>query len=488
MKKSYFLTTLLLVLIYPGIGYTSRVTVQMSGGMEKIEAIEENEVVYFSLSQLLEIIGERLSWDIVGISVSFRSDAQRATFFLGSPYISVNDTVRNITYPVRFESGGLYLPARTFIPMLDLMRSEQITWNANDKTIRIDSEWYNVTDVSLSPKANGLLVEIFLTEPRAYEIYGSEGNWLNVTIPDGRVNIRQIESRRGNKYLRDLNAYQFESSAQISFRLRREIGQFSHRFQPNPGRIQISLIDTTTPQVALSRVERLGPDDKIDKIIIDPGHGGKDYGAIGLRNTREKEVVLDIAKRLAKLIRKEKIFEVIMTREKDEYVTLEERAKIANDANGDIFVSIHANASKKRSAYGFQVFFLAPANNDAARAAAQLENAPFLAELNEFADDEDNLTLILSDMIQTEFQTESADLAEMINKEFLRHLNRRTKARGIDQAGFVVLNRVYMPSILVESAFLTNKNDENLLRDNNYKQDVAEAIYEGLKRFKAKYE
>jgi N-acetylmuramoyl-L-alanine amidase len=286
-----------------------------------------------------------------------------------------------------------------------------------------------------------------------------------------------------------MNVFQFESSAQISLRFRRPIGKYSSRFTPGPGRIQISLLDTTvTPEYRNGNL-KIGPDEKIDKIVIDAGHGGKDYGAIGLKNTREKKIVLDIAKRLAKLIRKEKLFEVIMTREKDDYVTLEDRTKIANGAEGDIYVSIHANASLKRSARGFQVFFLAPAKNDDARAAAQLENASFMSELNSGDDFEgDNLGFILSDMIQNEFQEESADLAAMVDREFRRELSRNTKARAIDQAAFVVLNGVYMPSILVESAFLTNHDDEKLLNTKNYRQKVAEAIYAGLKRFKSKYE
>jgi N-acetylmuramoyl-L-alanine amidase len=208
-----------------------------------------------------------------------------------------------------------------------------------------------------------------------------------------------------------------------------------------------------------------------------------------LKKTREKEIVLDIAKRLAKLIRKEKLFEVVMTRDKDVYVSLDGRTEIANKNNGDIFVSIHANASPKRSARGFQVFFLAPANNNDARAAAQLENATFLAEMHGDDDEfQDDLPYIISHMIQTEFQAESADLAAMIDRELRRSVNKLTRARGMDQAGFLVLNGVYMPSVLVEAAFLTNKNDEKLLKDKKYRQKVAEAVYAGLKRFKKKYE
>lgn len=487
-KSSLHCTILLFTILTAGVG-ASDVTVQISGGLEKIEAFEENSIVYFSFSQLVDILGENISWEEVGFSAIYRTGNHKALFFINSPYISVDDTVKNLTFPVKVKAGNLYLPAQTFLPLFNQIRSEQITWDSDRDIIRIDSEWYNITDIAFSPKANGLLIEIFLTSPKNYEIYITEGNWLNVTVPEGIVNSRQILSRRTGKYLRDMNVFQFESSAQISLRLRPPIGKYTHRLQNNPSRIQVSIIDTTAELVAHNAIEQVGPDNKIDKIIIDAGHGGSDYGAIGLEGTREKKIVLDIAKRLAKLIRKEKLLEVVMTREKDEYVSLEERARIANSNNGDLFVSIHANASPKRTARGFQVFFLAPAKNDAARAAAQLENSPFLEEISTMRDEDgDALSLILSDMIQTEFQVESADLASMVDREFRKNLSKKTKARGMDQAGFVVLNRVYMPSILVEAAFLTNHDDEDQLNSKSYRQKVAEAIYEGLKRFKNKYE
>jgi len=490
MSMSRFIPLiLLLILLLFSMTQASEISVQVSGGIEKIEAFDEFESRYFSMSQLSEILGEKITWDIVGISAAFESEDHRVVFFINSPYIRIDDSVKNITYPVRTRNGALFVPAKIFIPMLDQIRPEQITWDEGSDRIRIDSEWYNITDLLLQAKANGLLIEIFVTEPKGYETYVSEGNWLNITVPGGTVNRRRILGRRNNRYLRDINVYQFEEAAQISLRLRQPIGKYTHRFQANPPRIQISMIDTSGAPVVQNKVDKVGPDELIDKIIIDAGHGGSDYGAIGLKKTKEKEIVLDIAKRLAKLIRKEKIFQVVMTREKDVYVPLEDRTRIANGSGGDLYVSIHANASLKRSARGFQVFFLAPAKNDAGRAAAQLENAPFLAEMsNKSGQDVDDLSFILSDMIQTEFQAESADLASMIDREFRKKLSKKTKARGIDQAGFIVLNGVYMPSILVESAFLTNKQDEKLLKSKSYRQDIAEAIYAGLKRFKAKYE
>jgi len=483
------LTILILGIFFLPVN-ADEIKVQITGGIEKIDAFKEKSVVYFSLSELGDIFNESISWDIIGVSATMELEGHTATFFINSQFINIDDTVKNMTYPAKVLNGALYLPARTFIPLYDLMRPDQVIWDPNNASIRINSDWYNITDIAFSSKANGLLIELFMKSPMPYEVYESEGGWINLTVPGGRANIRQLKSRMSREFVRDMNVFQFEASAQISFRMKHGLSKYTSKFQNDPGRIQLSIIDENAqPLVQHREITQIGPDISIDKIIIDAGHGGDDYGAIGLKKTKEKKIVLDIAKRLAKLIRKEKIFEVVMTREKDKYVSLEKRAKIANDSKGDLFISIHANASPKRSARGFQVFFLAPANNDEARAAAQLENSTFAEELSKSDDSfENDLSFILIDMEQTEVQAESSDLAAMVDKEFKKKLGKKTKARGLDQAGFVVLDRVYMPSILVEAAFLTNKSDEKLLKSKKYRQEVAEAIYAGLKRFKNKYE
>jgi len=159
---------------------------------------------------------------------------------------------------------------------------------------------------------------------------------------------------------------------------------------------------------------------------------------------------------------------------------------IPRDAGADLFISIHANASPRKQIRGWNVFFLAPALNDSARAVEQLENSFFLRESNPAAADPDDdgyqdpVASILSDMLMTEFQVESHDFAQMIDREFRKRLD--IPARGIDQAGF------FMPSVLIESAFISNKTEEKKLKSKKYQEKVARGLYEAIKRFKAKYE
>jgi N-acetylmuramoyl-L-alanine amidase len=465
------------------------IRVKTSGGTQKVESDGKGDQLYYSLSALNNIIGGKVTWIRPGYSVHLALDTNRFNFTVGSPYINFNDTAYNIILPVKILRGELFVPAETFTPILNLARPENISWDRGGKTLRIDSEWYNITDVNIAAKQNGVLIEIFMPSPLGFEIYESEGNWLNIDFPKGRINRSKIMAAINTRHVRKINAYQFEGSAQISFRLRRAYKSYYHTYKNDPGRLQIAIEDAMfTPDSTMTGMSRIGPDEKVDVIVIDAGHGGRDYGAIGrYKKTREKDINLEIAKNLAKLIRKDKQFKVVMTRSKDVYVSLDERAKIANEAKADLFISIHCNASPKTSANGFEVYYLAPAKSDAARAVAQLENAPFL--LDDPAVDkgeEADLAFILNDMIQTEFLTESADLAYMADMEMRKKLD--IKARGVDHAGFFVLNRVYMPSILVEAAFISNKDEEKKLRSKKYRKKVAEAVYEAVKRFKAKYE
>ncbi|MEE9443645.1 MAG: N-acetylmuramoyl-L-alanine amidase [candidate division Zixibacteria bacterium] len=472
-----------------GCLYADDVKVKTSGGTVKISSYGSDDALYYNLSELNQLLIGRMEWITPGISVRMILDTNRYEFTVGSPYLNLNGTPYNMLVPALVKKGALYVPAEYFSPLLNLGRPENITWNPERKTLSIDAEWFHITDVAIMPKANGLLIEIFMTAPLHFEITESEGNWINLHFPDVRINSNKILSSIDRRYVRKINAFQFETSAQLSFRLRRGYKKFYHSFKPNPGRLQISIEDALfNPDSLSTGINRIGPDEKIDVIVIDPGHGGSDYGAIGrYKRTREKEINLEIARSLAKLIRKDKQFKVIMTRTKDTYVSLDERARIANDAQADLFVSIHCNSSSKKQASGHQVFYLAPAKNDSARAIAQIENAPFLINdpgLSEAP--EDDLAFILNDMIQTEFLAESADLAYMTDIEVRKKINIRP--RGVDHAAFFVLNRVYMPSILVEAAFISNKDEEKLLRKKSFRNNIAKAIYNSIKRFKAKYE
>lgn len=489
--RSILLIALVIFLAPAVSALAGDVTVILAGGTEKIDAFKRNEITYISLSELADLTSGEIDWRLIGHTAMLIYGDSRFELLIGSPYFRHADSTFNITYPFEFRDGKIFAPAETFLSFLDRVRSEKITWHDDDQTIRINSEYYNVTDMSIAPKANGLLVEIYLTKTVAYEVFVTEGNWINVSIRDARINRSQILARKNPRYLYNLKVHQAAGSGQISFRLKKNAENYHHKIVDNPPRIQISVADVDFEIDEQDTTPLVGPDNKIDVVVIDAGHGGSDYGAIGRGGTREKDVALDIAKELSSLIRKDKQFKVIMTRDRDKTVTLQERADIANSAKADLFISIHANSSVKRNVRGWNVFFLAQAKNDSARSVAQLENSVFLRENAEQHGEnggvlDDPVLSIINEMIMTEFQVESHDFAMMCEREMRRNL--KIPSRGIDQAGFFVLNMVFTPSVLIESGFISNKTEEKLLKSKDFQKDLAKAIYNALKRFKSKYE
>ncbi len=222
-------------------------------------------------------------------------------------------------------------------------------------------------------------------------------------------------------------------------------------------------------------------------VVLDPGHGGHDTGAIGATGLREKDVVLDLALRLRRLLRARLGLRVIMTRTEDVFVPLQERTTIANRAKADFFISIHVNGASKRGAVGFETFFFTrePSDSDA-RASAQRENLVIEADAARGKDQESLLRTILADMAVTRDIRESSELAELMLTSIERLL--RMENRGVKSGPFYVLATAAMPAILVESAFITNPREERKLQREAYRQHLAEAMFEGIARYKVRYE
>jgi len=219
---------------------------------------------------------------------------------------------------------------------------------------------------------------------------------------------------------------------------------------------------------------------RVKRIVIDPGHGGRDYGAPGyLKGVHEKDVVLKIARRLAKKIREKLHCEVIMTRTSDHYLTLEERTAFANTKNADLFISIHTNAARNRRAYGIETFFLNLATDDDAILVAARENATSTKNISD-------LQTILSDLMQNAKINESSRLAVHVQKNMCNHLSRcysRIKSKGVKQAPFYVLLGAQMPAILIETAFISNPSDCKRLVSPQYQDRMCDAIVDGIREY-----
>ena len=249
----------------------------------------------------------------------------------------------------------------------------------------------------------------------------------------------------------------------------------------DPPRIVLDVARPVDPGARESR-EQLTP---LKTIVLDAGHGGHDSGATGPTGLMEKDLVLDVTRRVAKLVEARLGLKVLLTRDADNFVTLRDRTSFANRARADLFVSIHANAHREAAADGVETYFLSSeATDSAARQVAALENGAAQLEqpTGRGSGQVDIVKAILWDLAQSEFQLESSRLAEVVHDSMTQSL--RISNRGVKQAGFYVLGGAAMPAILLEIGFVTNPREERRLKDTKYRDEIARAIFVGVAEYK----
>jgi len=253
----------------------------------------------------------------------------------------------------------------------------------------------------------------------------------------------------------------------------------------DPPRIVLDVARPVDPGSRESR-EQLTP---LKTIVLDAGHGGHDSGATGPSGLMEKDLVLDVTRRVAKLVEARLGLKVLLTRDSDNFVTLRDRTSFANRQHADLFVSIHANAHREAAADGVETYFLSSeATDSAARQVAALENSAVQLEqpTGRGSGQVDIVKAILWDLAQSEFQVESSRLAEVVHDSMAQTL--RISNRGVKQAGFYVLGGAAMPAILLEIGFVTNPKEERRLKDTKYRDEIARAILAGLAEYKRNWD
>lgn len=234
---------------------------------------------------------------------------------------------------------------------------------------------------------------------------------------------------------------------------------------------------TSGPDKTVSLARQLGLN--VKRVVIDPGHGGKDPGAIAWKGVKEKNITLRIAKLLARKLRKDLGFEVFLTRDRDVYLSLERRTAIANMKKADLFISLHVNAHKNRNIRGLESYFLNIATDERAVMVAARENATSEKNISD-------LQFILNDLMLNTKIHESSRLAYQVQKGMVSRMARRYKKikdLGVKQAPFYVLIGAEMPAVLVEVGFLTNRTEKKRLLTKKYQERVATGISDGIKKY-----
>jgi N-acetylmuramoyl-L-alanine amidase len=220
-------------------------------------------------------------------------------------------------------------------------------------------------------------------------------------------------------------------------------------------------------------------------VVVDAGHGGVDPGARGPGGTREKDVTLAVARRLAAVLRRDTTLDVRMTRDRDTLISLRDRPRLANEwrrpGQPAVFISVHCNANPSRGARGIETYFLSEAKTEDARRVEAMENAAERFETAARGPSGGNqLGFILHDLRQNQYLRESSDWAELIQGRLAQVAG---PSRGVHQAGFAVLNGAFMPAVLVEIGFVSNPAEERLLADPDHQDDVAAQLAASVRAF-----
>lgn len=317
-------------------------------------------------------------------------------------------------------------------------------------------------------------------------------NVKDITIGDGLLKGARVGQYKADvvrvvldtDHIKDYKIFPLSDPARLVIDVRGERPTEISRLEPvvtaMPQRGAVpKLEDTAAVTEKKARPHKKQVISKIRRIVVDPGHGGHDPGAIGPSGIQEKDVVLAIGLKLRDLLRDELGVDVVMTRSTDVFIPLEERTAIANKVGADLFVSVHANAAQSRSAAGIETYYLNLAKTDKVAQLAAKENGTSLEKVSV-------LQAILFDLMANYKLNDSAHLADEVQRALHKKIRSRhsdVKNLGVKQGPFYVLVGASMPSILVETAFLSNAAEESRLKDPAYQDMTANGILEGVRSY-----
>jgi len=441
-----------------------------------LPALEREGHLWVSLSGLARVWDAELEWDFTAWRVRFTVGAHRMEFIPENPFVIVDEDIVHLPVPPQMLDGAIYVPLDLLLPYVASFVQGELKWK-RDKP--------NILGLSVEKRANGTLIVLRTAEPLRSEAALASG-WLHLTLYRGRLDTVAVEAVRPEGAVREVKAYQYSHSAQISFRLKPGISDYQIYPSPDPKKVVVLLWEGKTGKEPQRKQELWA----YHTVVLDPGHGGEDRGAVGPTGLEEKEVVLDVALRLAKLLREELGVQVVLTRTEDVFVPLHERARIAVNGGGQLFISIHCNSSRNSKAGGVETYFLSDAKTEDAREVARRENASLRFEeaIPSLKDGDFTLRDILTDMLSDQFLKESQKLAACIQEELVRTLG--LEDRGVKQAGFYVMlgTEAAMPGALVELGFISNPREERLLRTSAFRRKAALALFRAIRSFKEQQE
>ncbi len=497
MKHIFWLIMLALIATS---GQAQQLTIQYSDDREDrtVPITMFDDAPYLPVSTVSEIFGATTYWRSETRQMAVHIDDNQFVLIADSPFIKVGDSVWNLGLAIQYKAGRMWAPARFVDTVIDSFVAEDIVWNSDLSllSVTLAKDQINILDMKFSADYQETKVTVFTSEALAYRTEKSTPGHLVVVFDEGNANDKIFSDPYSHGFVTSVDATNYENNLKLDFHYNSGAKSYKiESYNDDSPRIELSFLGydvNQKPEPPKLRDKRSNQDlpdfvSDLDLIVIDPGHGGKDAGAVGPEGTKEKDIALNIATRVAELIESQLGIRTFLTRDDDTFIPLGKRTEMANNLSADLFISIHCNASPSRAANGAETYFLSLAKTNEARAVAGRENASLKYEMPEDAiQTMGDLDFILWDLAQYEYLEESSVLAENIQEQLGAKLS--IVSRRVNQAPFYVLNGAYMPAVLVETAFISNKREERMLNTPAFRQTVAEAIVAAVERYKRHYD
>jgi N-acetylmuramoyl-L-alanine amidase len=461
----------------------SQATLRAPSGDRPLATVQQGGATFFAADQVLTAVGGSTVPDSNGFKASLNNNV--AAFGPDSRFAVVRDELIEMPVAPLTVDGRPFAPLQFFQGFLPRAAQLDVTWDAAARVLQLKPAQQSVIGVQLSvANVQGISkLVVTLTAPAEYSIIKEPAAYvIRFRSP---IRAPYVEQAHEDPYVTKTSFVGNDLRVQLSGP---DVAGDPYRLD-NPPRIVIDFRKGAAP--APGTPQPIVPAKPVDlpgirTIVIDPGHGGKEVGAIGPNGLMEKDATLSLCLKLAAALESKLKTRVVLTRTDDTVVPLDQRTSIANQYKADLFLSVHMNAAIVRGAHGAETYFLSlEASDELAKKAAETENAAGHTPAAGGSPSSD-LKMILWDLAQQEYLNESSKLATDIQEE----MNRITGVtnRGVKQAPFRVLVGATMPAALVEVAFITNAEEEKRINSDAFQKTVVDALTTAVERYKIDYE
>jgi len=471
---------------------TEPVVVLVDQQRREIVPVVRGEAELVPLADLLQGQPVATTPDPRGGAVTLTSGTHKVTLYDRKSLASVDGDLRLLSSNVLLDAGRWLVPVDSVPRFLGPLLGKRADWRAAQRTLLVGNASIPRLTVRTSVSGNAVRIAIEASEKVPFRVAQEQGR-VTVAIPRDVVDV-SLQPERLTGGIVDVVQFVGGRDNVFSISLGRRFKDLQAHEEETPPRLvldfqalPLAAAAEPSPSPSASTAPRAPVPEQpsIRTVVIDPGHGGDDVGAKGPGGALEKDVTLAIARKVRSVVANTLGVQAFLTRDKDQEVALDERAAVANNYKADLFISIHANASRAQGVHGSEVYFLSyQASDDESRRVAALEGGEVPTSASGAAGGgapSSDVALILWDMAQAEHLEESSSLASRIQDELAEVTG--SERRGVKQAPFRVLVGAAMPAVLVEVAFISNSEEEKLLVSDAYQSRIAAAVVRGIARY-----